>query len=173
MCDIPTLVATIVTVSTSVALSVEQAKTQATQANRQQNAITAAELVQQKQLQERAGQEGEAADERVSQINLETERAASLANTMQLEAGVKGNSARAQLRAIRSQGLRGVTAVERNESWASRQLGYERQAVRARSSRQGLALNYGAGIGAAASQGTLSGISSGLSLGSAYNEIKG
>ena len=59
MCDIPTLVATIVTVSTSVALSVEQAKTQATQANRQQNAITAAELVQQKQLQERAGQEGE------------------------------------------------------------------------------------------------------------------
>ena len=148
-----------------------QAAAQETQARRQQKSIRAGELIQQQQLVERQGQEAAAADERVDQINLETERAGALAATMAGESGVTGNSPRAQLRAIRAQGLRGVTAVERNQQWAARNLGYEAQGVRARSSRQQLALNYGPGVGAAAAQGTLGGLATGLQLGVTGAEI--
>ena len=171
MCDPVILPAMIIMAVTQGVLASEQADAQATQAGRRQKAITRGEALQHKMLVERQGQEAAAADERVQQISLETEHAASLAATMQGEAGVSGNSSRAQLRAIRAQGLRGVTAVERNEAWAARQLGYERQGVRARSSRQQLALNYGPGIGAATTQGALSGAATGLSLGSGINEM--
>jgi len=147
-----------------------QAETQVQTAKRSQKAIQQGEVIQQRQLVERQGQESAAADERVNQVNLDTQRAESLAITMAGEAGVSGNSTRAQLRAIRAQGLRGVTAVERNEAWASRQLGYEAQGVRARSSRQQLALNYGPGAAVGATQGSLSGLGSGLQLGSGLKE---
>ena len=63
-----------------------------------------------------------------------------------------------------------MTAVERNEEWAARHLGYEAQGVRARASRQQLALNYGPGAGAAVTGGVFSGLASGLTLGSGLKD---
>ena len=160
-----------ITAATQGGIAGAQAEAQASQAKDQQKAIRAGELIQQQQPVERQGQEASAADARVDQINLETERATALAATMAGESGVSGNSPRAQLRAIRSQGLRGVTAVERNQAWAARNLGYEAQGVRARATRQELALNYGPGVGAAVTQGLLGGVATGLQLGATGAEL--